>query len=63
MYLWLLNCAMHYTRGIDYKLKANMLVVETIPTFQSRIYAVKKKHILQGIEEFKNLLILVAENG
>jgi hypothetical protein len=54
---------MHYTRGIDYKLKANMLVVETIPTFQSRIYAVKKKHILQGIEEFKNLLILVAENG
>lgn len=63
MYLWLLNCAMHFNKGIDYKLKVNMLVVETTGEFKSRVYSVSKKQIQQGLDEFKKLMILVVKNG
>ena len=61
MYLWLLSCLFKH-KGLDYQLKANMVVVETIPEFKSRVYSVNNKQIKQGLNEFKNLLILVA-NG
>ena len=60
MYLWLLACYMQ-SQGINYKAKANMVVVETIPEFQTKIYPVSNKDITKGIAEFKNLLIQVAE--
>ena len=34
---------------------------ETIPEFKSRVYKVHNKHIKQGLDEFKQLLILVTE--
>lgn len=62
MYLWMLSCAIKHLNGINYDLKANMLVVETIPEFRSRIYSVSGTQIKKGLEEFKKLLILVAKN-
>lgn len=61
MYLWLLSCWHKYNYE-TYNLKANMVVVETIPEFKSRVYSVNDKQIKRGLNEFKNLLILVA-NG
>lgn len=59
MYLWLLS-SYYRSKGINYKLKANMVVVETIPEFKSKVYKVYNKHIKRGINEFKKLLALVA---
>lgn len=59
-YLWLLACYCK-TQGINYKTKANMVVVETVPEFSSKVYIVNGKHIKQGLDEFKKLLILVSE--
>lgn len=60
MYLWLLSCYMQ-SKGINYKSKANMVVVETIPEFRTKVYSVSGKYIKQGLDEFKKLLTLVAE--
>lgn len=49
------------SKGINYKSKANMVVVETIPEFRTKIYSVNGKYIKQGLNEFKKLLTLVAE--
>ena len=67
MYLWLLSCALKsgaLNNGFDmssYTLKANMVVVETIPSFRSRVFYVTNKHIQKGLSEFKKLLILAAD--
>lgn len=60
MYLWLLSCCMQ-NQGFNYKFKANMVVVETIPEFRTRVYPVTDKQIKQGLDEFKKLLTLVVE--
>lgn len=61
MYSWLLQGVMH-TLGLgDYTLKANILVVETIPEFKTRICKISKKWIDYGRKEFKNLMFLVAD--
>ena len=60
MYLWLLSCCMQ-NQGFNYKLKANMVVVETIPEFRTKVYPVTDKQIKQGLDEFKKLLSLVVE--
>ena len=36
-----------------------MVVVETIPTYKSKVIPVTNGHIKQGLAEFKKLLILV----
>jgi len=59
MYFWLLACYYKHI-GINYKYKANMVVVETIPNYQTKIYSVDGKQIKKGLDEFKKLLILVA---
>jgi len=61
MYLWLLQCAVKELYGFNYKSKANMLVIETIPDFKCKIFPVNGTHIKTGLEEFKNLLIMVAK--
>ena len=61
MYLWLLACYYKH-KGIDYIPKANMVVVETIPDYKTKIFPVNGKQIKEGLDEFKKLLILVA-NG
>ena len=60
LYGWLLQCAINQLKNINYKLKCNMLVVETTPNFKSRIFPVTNGHIKLGTEEFKKLLIDVA---
>lgn len=59
MYLWLMSCYLKQN-GINYKPKANMVVVETIPEYRTRIFSVNNKHIQRGLKEFKELLILAA---
>lgn len=61
MYFWLLQAALKKIHGINYKLKCNMVVVETIPEFQCKIYPVNGKQIKAGLDEFKNLITLVVE--
>ena len=60
MYLWLLSCYMQQNK-LNYKPKANMVVVETIPEFRTKIYPVKPKDIKKGLDDFKRLLIMVSE--
>lgn len=61
MYLWLLNSYLTF-KGLTYKLKANIIVIETIPSYAAKIYRINNKQIKNGINEFKKLLLLVA-NG
>lgn len=60
MYLWLLAC-LYKHQGINYDLKANMILVETFPEHESKICKVYDKHIKQGLDEFKDLLIKVVK--
>lgn len=61
MYLWLLQCAVQKEYGLIYTSKANMLVVETIPNFSSKVYAVNGIEIRKGLQEFKKLITLVVQ--
>ena len=61
VYGFLLSCAVKKLFNLSYKLKANMVVVETIPDFSSRVYKVHNKDIKRGLNEFKKLLILIAD--
>ena len=61
LYAWLVSCAMK-SKGLNYKMKANMLVVETIPEFKSKVFPVGGIQVNRGLAEFKKLLLLVAEN-
>lgn len=60
MYLWLLNCYMQ-ANGYKYKSKANMVVVETVPEFKTKIFPVGAEDIKRGLDDFKKLLIIVSE--
>lgn len=60
MYIWILSCYLQH-QGINYKPKSNIVVVETIPDYKTKVYPIGGKHIKQGLDEFKKLLILVAE--
>lgn len=61
IYSWLMTCTMKYLFNYNYKLKCNIIVVETIPDYKTKIYSIKNKHIKQGLNEFKNLLTLINE--
>lgn len=61
MYLWLLNAALQAKYGYVYTLKSNILLVETIPNFRSKVCKVNNKYIKKGLAEFKKLLIHVAK--
>lgn len=61
MYLWLMGCYLKH-KGINYTPKVNMVVVETIPEFKTRICPVNGSYIKKGLDELKHLLTLVAEN-
>ena len=57
MYWWLLQCAIRELYNYEYKSKVNMVVIETIPPFGSKIFPVSNKYITSGLNEFKKLLI------
>lgn len=61
LYTWLLSlCAKKYYGMEDCTVKSNCLVVSTIPQYYSKVYEVTRKDLLQGFDEFKYLLRLVA---
>lgn len=61
LYTWLLSlCAKKYYGMEDCTIKSNCLVVSTIPQYYSKVHEVTKKDLLQGFNEFKYLLRLVA---
>lgn len=62
LYSLLLKAALKQYYDLDYAIKVNMLVVETIPNFTSVVYPVNNKFIQRGLQEFKRLLVKVAEN-
>lgn len=63
LYMWLLQAYIQKEFGYCYKSKANMLVVETIPNYKAKIYPVNGKQIQKGLEEFKQLITLLVQNG
>lgn len=60
LYLWLLQAWLKKEYNINYQTKVNMLVVETIPNFKSKVYPVNGSQIKKGLNEFKELIALVA---
>jgi len=60
MYLWLLQAAMNHQGNKKFNYKANILVVETIPDYKTKICPISKKWIDEGLKDFKKLLILAA---
>lgn len=61
MYLFLLKHAVLQYYGFDFKVEANMLVVETTPNYKSAVYKVHNKYIEAGLKEFKELIIKLVE--
>lgn len=59
MYGWLLKCYC-LSRDIQYPMKSNMLVVETIPDHAAFLYSVKNEYIQKGLNEFKKLISIIA---
>lgn len=58
LYFWMLVAALKEVKGLEgYSTKANILVVETIPNFDNRVYKVNNSHIQAGLSEFKQLLM------
>lgn len=61
MYLYLLKLCANKFYGIDTpKIKANYLVVSTIPNFYSKVFPVSYNEIKEGFNEFQKLLKYVA---
>jgi hypothetical protein len=61
MYGWLLQAALKQFYNINYQLKVNMLVIETIPYFNGKIFVVNGNFIKEGLKELKQLLTLVVD--
>ena len=59
IYIWLLRAALKQYYDLDYKLEANVLVVESIPNFKSSVYKISGQQIQKGLKEFKELLTKV----
>lgn len=63
MYIYLLKlCAEKFYNLKDPKIKANYLVVSTIPNFYTKVRKVTYSEIREGFHEFKTLLKYVAYN-
>ena len=49
-----------YYNVSNFSMKANMLLVSTVPDYGAGVYSVSKKELLRGFEEFKKLLRMAA---
>ena len=62
VYAWLLKLASNrYMNEPITSFTANMLVVSTVPEYNSQVFRVKRSDIIKGFEEFKSLLHRVAD--
>lgn len=60
MYMWMLKLYVNNVLKINPSLKANMMVVSTIPNYFSGIYQVNNRQMKEGFDEFIELLKMVA---
>lgn len=60
-YLFLLQAYLYKEYNEIFEYKANMLVVETVPNFKSKVFPVSDKDLRKGLEELKKCLLLVGE--
>lgn len=62
-YSWLMKawCMKNYNMTTVESLRANMLVVSTIPDFKSGVFRVDKERLVEGWREYVRLMKLVAE--
>lgn len=60
VYGWLLKSVAKVLYNYDYKLELNILAIETIPEFNNKIYKLNGKHFKAGLDEFQQLIKLVA---
>ena len=61
MYGWLLMLAAEHIYGLkEPDMKANMLLVSTVPNYFAGVYKVSKKELIRGFAEFVKLLRMVA---
>lgn len=60
MYMWMLKLYIENEYKAKPTLKANMLVVSTVPDFRSGVFPVNNGHMLSGFTEFTTLLRRVA---
>jgi hypothetical protein len=57
IYMMLLQAYIAREELSGYKFNSNMVVLETLPNFKSKIFPVKNSDIKKGLQEFKKLLI------
>lgn len=61
MYLWMLKLyAQKYYNMEHPSMRANMMLVSTIPDYRAGIYRCHNNEIAEGFKEFKRLLRMVA---
>jgi hypothetical protein len=61
VYSYLLSLVIKkYYNVSNFSMKANMLLVSTVPDYGAGVYSVSKKELLRGFEEFKKLLRMAA---
>lgn len=61
-YMWLLKLyAQKYHNITPESMRANMLVVSTVPDYRAGVFKVTKEKLTEGFEEFVRLLKMVAE--
>ena len=60
IYMMILQIYMKSQGYTDYSYKANMMVVESTPDFKSDVFSVSDSYIKKGLEEFKELICIVA---
>ncbi len=60
-YLFLLQHALKQKYQKNFKYSANMVVGETIPNFNSKVFSIGNKMIKAGLDEFKKLITILAE--
>jgi hypothetical protein len=63
IYSWLLQALAKYKYNLDYKMKVNVLVIESFPEFKNKIFPVNGSYLREGLKEFKNLMNLVMYVG
>jgi hypothetical protein len=63
VYMWLLQAALQvkFPQYVNYKYKSNIIVVEGFETYKSCYYSISNNMIKKGLQEFKRLMLYIAE--
>jgi hypothetical protein len=63
VYMWLLQAALQvkFPQYVNYKYKSNIIGVEGFETYKSCYYSISNNMIKKGLQEFKRLMLYIAE--